>query len=57
MYRFNSTTSKVAIAVLQITPIDEDQQEEEEDLFNDDAFNDLPKTKSHKSWTCVRNLF
>ena len=57
MYRFNSTTSKVAIAVLEITPIDEDQQEEEEDLFNDDAFNELPKIKSHKSWTCVRNLF
>jgi hypothetical protein len=47
----------VTIAELKIIPIDEDQQEEEEDLFNDDAFNDPPKIKSHKSWTCVRNLF
>jgi hypothetical protein len=53
MHRFHSTTSKVSIAMLQISLQEEQAEEQEDDLFNDDAFHDNPKSKCHTSWTCV----
>jgi hypothetical protein len=56
MHRLNLTTSKIAIAELQIFVQDfkeQPQAEEDDDLFNDDAFNEPSKSKTHASWTCV----
>jgi hypothetical protein len=50
MHRFNE---KISIAELQISPIEEQPLVEEDDLFNDDVFHALPKSKTHTSWTCV----
>lgn len=53
MHRFLSTVSKTSIAELQITLLEEQPEEQEDDLFNDDAFNNVAKSKTHTSWTCV----
>jgi hypothetical protein len=53
MHRFDSSTSKLSIAELHISQTEEPMLEQEDDLFNDDAFNDTPKSKFQTSWTCV----
>lgn len=51
MHRFDSTIRKVPIAELHVFQAVEQALEQEDDLFNEDAFNDAPK--SNASWTCV----
>jgi hypothetical protein len=53
MHRFDSTTSKILIAELLISMTEEKMFDQEDELFNDDAFSDMPASKSHASWTCV----